>query len=181
MAAKKRVKPQSKFFYTRKWTKRVDQAFINCLAWQAERGYAQSNPDQTNLTALVFAQKAVNYDQDWDHDHEFYEGKLQLLRERYTTFDAILVNPAFIWDPEANKVQASKEGWDAIVREMTWMIRRENVRNMPPIQMHRVMELRGLPTMTTASFFLGHAMTMSRTTLWTWYLVKGMSSGWNGG
>ncbi|KAK4421284.1 hypothetical protein Salat_2078900 [Sesamum alatum] len=115
MADKKRVKPQSKFFYTQKWTKEVDQAFINYLAWRAEHGYAQSNPDQTKLTALVFAQKAVNYDWDWDQGQQFYEGKLQLLRQRCTTFDAILQNPAFSWNTDTNKLQASKERWDAIV------------------------------------------------------------------
>ncbi|KAK4435147.1 hypothetical protein Salat_0678000 [Sesamum alatum] len=74
MAAKNRVKAQSKFFYTCKWTKEVDQTFINYLAWQGECNYTQSNPNRTNFTALVFTQKAVNYGWDWDNGLYFYEG-----------------------------------------------------------------------------------------------------------
>ncbi|KAK4412535.1 hypothetical protein Salat_2900600 [Sesamum alatum] len=118
MGVKKRVKAQSKFFYTRTWTKDVDQAFMNCLAWEADRGRAQSDANRPNLTALGFAQRAVNVYAHWDHGLDFYESKLGLLRKRYEAFGKLLHNPGFTWDVETNTVRATSAEWATLVGDI---------------------------------------------------------------
>ncbi|KAK4421451.1 hypothetical protein Salat_2095700 [Sesamum alatum] len=82
-----------------------------------ERGWKQSNAERTNQTMVVFTQKVVNFALDWDHDLDFYETKLEQLRQRYHAFEAILRNPIFTWNVQTNIVRATKDEWASLVRE----------------------------------------------------------------
>ncbi|KAK4412711.1 hypothetical protein Salat_2918300 [Sesamum alatum] len=129
--------------------------------------------------ALVFAQKAVNLGCDWDHGLDFYEPKLELLRQRYHAFEAILRNPTFTWNTETNTVHATKDEWDAIVRV------RDDLDDPEGDHQEHVAEPNeagegGSSDDDDGIVFMGQVTETSLTVLWTWSQVKGKTSGCDG-
>ncbi|KAK4422698.1 hypothetical protein Salat_1852300 [Sesamum alatum] len=91
MATPPQFRPQKWWFYSGRWTKSHDVAFINALCWKAEKGFTQDNPRCPNKNALLFAGRAV-------------------------TRMSILHNPDFEWDRENNIVHAPFADWVALIR-----------------------------------------------------------------
>ncbi|KAL0319840.1 UNVERIFIED_CONTAM: hypothetical protein Sradi_5245500 [Sesamum radiatum] len=108
MVTSKKPSLQAKYFYERGWTKEQDVAFINVLAWQAELGRKQINPHRPNEIALDNACSAVDVYADTSKPRDFYLSKLDILRQRYTTFRRILDEAGFTWNETTNRVLASK-------------------------------------------------------------------------
>ncbi|KAK4438422.1 hypothetical protein Salat_0176500 [Sesamum alatum] len=96
----------------KKRSKERDTCFINSLAWQAKRGRKQTNPEEPDL-------EIVNENSPIDFGLEFFASKLDLLRQRFTTFRRILQHPSFLWNVQTNRVLGSKEAWAAIIQICT--------------------------------------------------------------
>ncbi|KAK4434856.1 hypothetical protein Salat_0648500 [Sesamum alatum] len=112
MVNKRRVKPQSKYFYSPRWTKRHNNAFINSLAWQGSCGRKQNNPENVDVYGIEFAMGVVNGFSPVTFNYDFFEAKLEFLRKRFTTFRRILTDMDFYWNANSNRVLVSKEAWD---------------------------------------------------------------------
>ncbi|KAK4421788.1 hypothetical protein Salat_2129400 [Sesamum alatum] len=112
----RRFKLQRNFFYTPRWPKERDTCFINSQAWQAGRGRKQTNPEQPDLDSLSFAQAIINESSPIDFGIEFFNSKLELLRQRFTTFRRILQHPSFLWNAQTNRVIAAKKARAALVQ-----------------------------------------------------------------
>ncbi|KAL0366885.1 UNVERIFIED_CONTAM: hypothetical protein Sradi_3578600 [Sesamum radiatum] len=109
MVTSKKPSVQAKYFYRRGWTKELDVAFINVRAWQAELGHKQMNPRRPNKIASDYACSAVDVYSETSKPRDLYLRKLDILRQRYTTFRRILDEPGFSWNEATNLVLASKE------------------------------------------------------------------------
>ncbi|KAK4412866.1 hypothetical protein Salat_2933800 [Sesamum alatum] len=114
MVSRRRIRSQAKFFYTNRWTKAHDVAFINSLAWVAERGCEQSDANMPDAAGIRFATDIVNSFSPVQYGMEFYSARLDVLRQRYETFCRILSDPGFDWNPNTNRVIGSKESWDRL-------------------------------------------------------------------
>ncbi|KAK4435134.1 hypothetical protein Salat_0676700 [Sesamum alatum] len=117
MATPSQFRPQKWWFYSGRWMKSHDVAFINALCWKAEKGFTQDNPRRPNKNALLFACLVVTRMWGWQFKEDTYAWNLERLRERYHTFRSILHNPAFEWDRENNIVHAPFAAWVALIRQ----------------------------------------------------------------
>ncbi|KAL0434095.1 UNVERIFIED_CONTAM: hypothetical protein Slati_2743800 [Sesamum latifolium] len=100
---KKRVRPllvvyHRGIFYAKDWTKEQDVAFVNMLAWQAELGFKQTNPNCPNRVSLNYACSAIDVYAETSYPREFYLNRLDVLRRCFNTFRRILDEPGFTWN-----------------------------------------------------------------------------------
>ncbi|KAL0312856.1 UNVERIFIED_CONTAM: hypothetical protein Sradi_5684900 [Sesamum radiatum] len=109
--------PQAMYFYTYRWTRPIDKAFIRDLYRKARHGHRQVGRTP-NMHALCFARHFVNYVANWDFKYKVLKGRLNRLRLGYETFTRILERPDFHWDMEANVVHASLEDWTTLINDM---------------------------------------------------------------
>ncbi|KAK4417478.1 hypothetical protein Salat_2573500 [Sesamum alatum] len=117
MSAPEPKKPQRRYFYSGRWSKGHDHAFVTALAWKAMEGKTMEHPFQPNKEALEFASACVSTLYRWEFRPKTYAWHLDLLRKRYITFKAIVENPTFEWDAENNIVNGTREAWEALIRE----------------------------------------------------------------
>ncbi|KAK4425204.1 hypothetical protein Salat_1714300 [Sesamum alatum] len=117
MAPPQQRRPQKRNFYSGRWTKYHDTAFINALCWKADKGFTQHDPLRPNKMALEFTSNVVTRMWNWKFNEETYAWHLERLRTRYLTFKAILENPAFVWDEERNVVHGTDDAWKALIME----------------------------------------------------------------
>ncbi|KAK4415020.1 hypothetical protein Salat_2609100 [Sesamum alatum] len=114
MVSRRRIRSQAKFFYTSRWTKAHDMAFINSLAWVAENGCKQLDPGRPDAAGIRFAMDIVNSFSLVQYGMEFYSARLDFLRQRYNAFSRILSDQGFHWNPNTNRVIGCKESWDRL-------------------------------------------------------------------
>ncbi|KAL0441048.1 UNVERIFIED_CONTAM: hypothetical protein Sradi_0043700 [Sesamum radiatum] len=86
--------PQARFFYTYRWSRACDKAFIRGLYRQARNGHRQVGRTP-NMHALSFASHFVNYVADWNYKYKVLKHRLNRLRLRHNTFRRILATPGF--------------------------------------------------------------------------------------
>ncbi|KAK4418986.1 hypothetical protein Salat_2311400 [Sesamum alatum] len=99
-------RPQSHYFYTARWSKHADMAFIQALYNQALRGQKQLSRT-LNMHSLNYARGIINACFNWSFKYIVLKRRLECLTLRYTTFKTILDSPAFEWDRETNFVHAT--------------------------------------------------------------------------
>ncbi|KAL0402652.1 UNVERIFIED_CONTAM: hypothetical protein Slati_4295100 [Sesamum latifolium] len=56
--------PQSRYFYTYRWTKKYDKAFVRAIYFQARCGHKQLNRTP-NMHSLMYARDVVNNGFGW--------------------------------------------------------------------------------------------------------------------
>ncbi|KAK4435366.1 hypothetical protein Salat_0700000 [Sesamum alatum] len=87
-------RPQSHYFYTARWSKRVDMAFIQALYYQALRGQKQLSRTP-NMHSLNYERGIVNACFNWSFKCIVFKRRLERLMLQYTTFKSILDSAAF--------------------------------------------------------------------------------------
>ncbi|KAK4424894.1 hypothetical protein Salat_1683000 [Sesamum alatum] len=105
------ILPQSHYFYTTRWTKRVDMAFIQALYYKAMRGQKQLSRTP-NMHSLNYARGIVNGCFNWSSKYIVFKRRLERLRLRFTTFKSIIETPGVQWDRRTNFVTATDEQWN---------------------------------------------------------------------
>ncbi|KAK4415055.1 hypothetical protein Salat_2612600 [Sesamum alatum] len=65
---------------------------------------------------VQFSMDLVNHVFRRKYTLKFLAHKLEFCHLRYSTFKTILAQPDFDWNPETNRLLASKEAWDRIFR-----------------------------------------------------------------
>ncbi|KAL0430949.1 UNVERIFIED_CONTAM: hypothetical protein Sradi_0720900 [Sesamum radiatum] len=76
---------QAHYFYTYRWSRQCDKAFIRSLYRQARRGHRQAGRTP-NMHSLSFARHFMNYVAEWNFKYRVLKNRLNHLRLRYNTF-----------------------------------------------------------------------------------------------
>ncbi|KAK4400381.1 hypothetical protein Sango_1144200 [Sesamum angolense] len=117
MVNSKKPSTHAKYFYGKNWTKEQDLVFVNMLAWQADLGHRQTNPNRPSRVSLDYACGAVDVFAETSHPRQFYLDRLNVLCRRFYTFRRLLDEPGFTWNEVTNRVLAPKESWKKLIRE----------------------------------------------------------------
>ncbi|KAK4419947.1 hypothetical protein Salat_2407600 [Sesamum alatum] len=82
MSAPDPKKPQKRYFYSGRWSKGHDHAFVTALTWKAKEGKTMEHPYHPNEEALQFASDSVSTLYRWEFRPQTYAWHLERLRKR---------------------------------------------------------------------------------------------------
>ncbi|GER39741.1 fatty acid metabolism regulator protein [Striga asiatica] len=106
---------QSKVFYTKKWTKSVDNTFIQYLVEQKREGNFDSR--QQNFHAIFCALTDLNSAMGTNFTYSDAIDRVKKLRKRYNVFHWMIHLSGVVYNPFNHSVSTSQDLWEYIVRE----------------------------------------------------------------
>lgn len=101
---------QGEFLYDKRWTKGIDDHFIDIISFQHNVG--NFTVGKKNLSSIGMAIDSISRRFDVDFSHQECQTKIAKLFRRYSTFSWMLSHDDFIYDPVSKFVHAPQRVWD---------------------------------------------------------------------
>ncbi|KAL2248270.1 UNVERIFIED_CONTAM: hypothetical protein Sindi_2679300 [Sesamum indicum] len=111
---------QSKYFYTKTWTKEIDDTFCHYLYYHTLMGRNHSDRMTPDYGSLGTAAQAIRdlTGRSWSLD--FFRDKFNLLRLRHEMFTKVLQEPGITWNRQSNRMTGGMAQWRRLIWECSF-------------------------------------------------------------